>query len=691
MIQKTFFHDVVPVSMLLKAFYWSRSLFLKSKFLKHNLNSKLTRSSSEIHLEREGRERIRRISNAVAGVAWRSTLLDMLWISGPVTFIGATVGYYLGYGHLPTIGTLIYFFFFGVITSLASVLANIFNNYRHAGQSRSNERNLSQVIDDIPELIMQTRNLSIAQLEGDAKRREAATALLRKNDLSPDSVKLTVKELMGDDESAEVLGDIENYRRIGLRTRIHDLVDEYSPHIDPQIDALKEVAPEASQLLRERFHGHVRNLDAGVPRNEDFIERIMAAIEQEDHLLMTLDDVQQMLTLLFELINGREIPLLVFQYIGRWRLAQAFDHLEASRARYRFRQATGISRLKALTVYLAEASDTLVESVPPGLKTEDMLARSREAMNDLAQRIETRCRERHPDRAALRADHDKLANAIRLFRSMRDSFDLVERQHASLVRAQERWERISKETSEKTPQLRWGPGRRGLRISENTISLDNQAKVNVCAQLAPVIRKLYAYPSAESLMRDEVPHKRLILDVESAKNLAIEVAVVLDPYVHLSRPEVQRAINSSNAADFSAVEPGFSAATKAALGAAMSKEMVDDMSRSAHSLAVALVKHYQITLEPEAIDFLCDQYGADRQALEILGSNTSRAVARSLNAPSHTLPPIGSTPRPWYRALVQAKQVLEHKNRHHKHGDGHKHHTSSKKQPTHHNDQNISR
>ncbi|PPJ44598.1 hypothetical protein C0075_25645, partial [Rhizobium sp. KAs_5_22] len=71
----------------------------------------------------------------------------------------------------------------------------------------------------------------------------------------------------------------------------------------------------------------------------------------------------------------------------RWRYAEAFDRVEEARARYRISQAVGLSRLKALTVYLAEASEPLVEDAAAGLQAEILLARSREAMDDLAHRI----------------------------------------------------------------------------------------------------------------------------------------------------------------------------------------------------------------------------------------------------------------------------------------------------------------
>ncbi|WP_027349623.1 hypothetical protein [Halotalea alkalilenta] len=625
---------------------------------KRTPRARMAEDTPRVRLEREGRDRIRRISQAVEKVPWSSSLLNLLWIGGPVTFIGAIGGYYIGYGHLPTVGNLLFFIFFAVVTSVAGILTTIVNNYRHAGRYRKVERQITRVIDALPELIMMTRDLEVERLEGDARRREAAMMLLRKQDLSADGIELAVRELIGDTESARTLADIDTYRRIGLKSRINDLIAAHAGHIEPQLSELGELAPEAAALLRERFYGRTPDLDNGVPRGENFIERVLAAIEQDDELLMTLADVEEMLTLAFELINGREIPMLVFEYRGRWRLAQSLDALEQARARYRIGQALGLSRLKALTVYLAEASDTLVEDAASGLRAEVLLERCREAIEDLAARIARLAADPQADRSALREQADVLANAMRLFRHMRDGYDEVGRHHAALLRASQRWERISSHSSDQETRLRLGPGRRGLRIRESVIVLDDHAKTQICAQLAHLIRQLHARPSLRARLPHETPQAALSVDTDSAKRLAIEIALALEPHIHLSRPEVQRAINSTNAADFTSLEPGYSAATKAALGAAMVKEVDDDLSRSAESLALALVRHYQVELEPAAIEFLHRQYGARKGTLEMLSKyeQSSRSPVSFL---SHRMPPIGRTPRHWYRALVVARQALE--------------------------------
>ncbi|MHB0774019.1 hypothetical protein [Halomonas sp. WWR20] len=612
----------------------------------------------QVRLEREGRDEIRRITAAVEKVPWTVSLMQILWTAGPVTLLGAWGGYLLGYGKAPTLENYIFFISFTVITGAAGIIANIAHNLTRGGRAQRTQRKIERVIKTLPELLLVTRNLIVESLEGDARRREAAAMLLRKQDLSPEGVELAAIELLDDRDSARIISQIDIYRRVGLHARIRDLVALNRETLEPQFVELFEVAPEATRLLRERFEGHAPNIHQGVPRDENFIERVMAAIEQDNDLLMTLQDVEEVLVLAFELISGREIPMLSFEYRGRWRLARAFDNLEEARARHRIAQATGLSRLKALTAYLAEQSGTLVEDAASGLRAEVLLERSVQAMNalteqiqHLAQAVEAGQIER---KRTLRTKADILTNAIKLYKTVSSAYEQIGRSHAQLIRMADRWEAVSAHLSDDTTRLRLGPGRRGLRIRERTIALDDEAKAQVCKRLAKALQAANISDRISQAENDT----QWAMDI--AKRLAIDVTLALEPYIQLSRPAVQRAINSSNAADFGQLEPNLSAAAKAALGAAMVKEIDSDLSRTAESLALALVRRYRVELEPNAIEFLSRQYGAREATLRMLSnlSSHTRTEARNISYLSQRPPAVGAPQRDWYRALVQARRHL---------------------------------
>lgn len=627
-----------------------------------SLRRRNANSEPHVRLEREGRDRIRRITQAMDKVPWTNSTMQLLWVSGPVTLIGAFVGYLLGYGRGPSLENYIFFISYALITGVAGIIANFAH---HLTRGRKHERSaarVSHVIDTLPELVLVTRDLIVENLEGEARRREAAAMLLRKHDLSPEGVELAALELLDDSDSARLISQIDIYRRLGLQARIRDLVGLYRDTIDVQLNELADVAPEAISLLRDRFAGRAPDLHQGVPRDENFIERVLAAIEEDNELLMTLQDVEEMIILGFELICGRRIPMLTFEYRGRWQLARSLDALEQARSRYRIQQATGLSRLRALTVYLAESS-TLVEDAAAGLRAEALAIRCRQAMDALAEQVEDLAAGvragRNDLRAELRSRADVLTNALKLFRTVQENYDRVARSHAALIRHSQRWEAVTEKMNDSETHLQVGPGRRGLRIHESHLELTDGQKARVCRHLAGYLDETRAERERPRDGDTPVVGERLSADVEMAKRLAIEIALALDPHIGLSRPEVQRAINATNAAYFGHLEPDLSAAAKAALGAAMVKEINDDLSRSAESLAIALVRHYRVTLDPEAVAFLHHQYGARQSTLNMLSNIDQTTMHRKISLLSQRPPGVGQAPRRWYRALVRARRALD--------------------------------
>ncbi|MFC0269442.1 hypothetical protein [Kushneria aurantia] len=614
-----------------------------------------------VRLEREGRDRIRRITQAVDKVAWTSSTMQILWISGPVTLLGAFVGYLLGYGRGPTMENYIFFISYALITGVAGIVANFAHHLTRGRKQERSAARVSQVIDTLPEMVLITRDLIVESLEGDARRREAAAMLLRKHDLSPEGVELAALELLDDPESARLISQIDIYRRLGLQARIRDLVAHSRDSVDPRLNELADLAPEAISLLRDRLVGRAPDLHCGVPRDENFIERVLAAIEEDNELLMTLQDVEEMIILGFELICGRRIPMLTFQYSGRWLLARTLDDLEQARSRYRIQQATGLSRLRALTVYLAE-SHTSVEDAAAGLRAETLASRCRDAMDRLAEQIQQLAVEvaagHSEQRRELRNRADTLTNALKLFRTVEESYDRIGRSHASLIRHSQRWEAMTEQMSDNATRLQVGPGQRGLRIHENHIELTDSEKGRVCRHLSRYLKETRAERERPRDGDTRISPERHEADVEMAKRMAIEIALALDPHIGLSRPEVQRAINATNAAYFGHLEPDLSAAAKAALGAAMVNEINDDLSRSAESLAIALVRHYHVALEPEAVKFLHRQYGARESTLNMLSNIDQHAMHRNVSMLSQRPPSVGNVPRRWYRALVRARRAL---------------------------------
>lgn len=83
------------------------------------------------------------------------------------------------------------------------------------------------------------------------------------------------------------------------------------------------------------------------------MERIPAAIEQENEELITLPDVEHLPSLCFELLCGRSITYLKAEYKGGdWNLTKAMHRLENCHNEYRLARVRVYSRLQALASYI---------------------------------------------------------------------------------------------------------------------------------------------------------------------------------------------------------------------------------------------------------------------------------------------------------------------------------------------------
>lgn len=613
-------------------------------------------ASADVYLEHEGERRIRQMVETVQTVPWSVTLAELAWTAGPVTLIAAQGGYWFGYGKsLPT-DTLL---FFVAYTLLAGVIGQVVRIIYRAVQGRQIQRRqdaLTTIIDLLPETVFAVRDLSLEPLTADARRREAGWIMLRKEDPDPQTVAMVVEDLTGSARLAYTMGRVESYRRAGLHRRVADLLEEDEPQIRLVLDELREQAPAVAATLRTRLERGAPTLKQGVPREENFVERVLAAVEDGNESLLTLRDVEEMLVLAFELVNGRQIPMLTFTYRGRWQLARAADALEAARSDYQVARASGYSRLRALVDFLTtQAADPELSEGPGGRPQAELVAVCRRAITRLVSRIR-RLRvdavQGRGDAVEMLAERTAtLETALTLYRKMQEAYRLQWRRSAALLRAGERWNAVAAQYPEPETALRVGRGHSGLRVREQRICLEDEQRIAVALALADVLRE------ADWLARANR------LGVDRAKRLAVEVALALEPHIQLSRPDVQRAINNANAPFFAGVLPGMSAARKAAVGVAVAQEVRKDMARAAEGLAAALVRHYRMRLTPAAIAWLERTFGADPDVLRAVADHTvpgDRVTFEALRRQPMNIPGFRSQ---WERERRLARELLELRGR----------------------------
>ncbi len=630
------------------------------------LSDHRTDRSDRITLDRYKNEHSRRFRRSLNKVRLSHTLMQLFWTAGPVTGLGLIGGYYIGFGQLPSLQLLIYFVSFTALSGLIGLVARLVYINTRGYLKEQGERDVLEVTDKLGDLILATRDMNVQAWEGDARRREAALQLLRRVDLTSYGVSIAFTDLTGDREIGRIMAQIYTYRRIGLYSRVRELYAEYRDQIHRAVMDLGENAPDAARELRQWFTGgSIGTSRRGVAREPFFLQRIMSSIENNNPHLMTFRDVEEVIILAFELINGREIPTLVFEYSGRWKFARALDELEVRRSQYRVYQARGGNRIRALAAFLVETGYVTREELPEGISIYQLVDEVTAIIDRLADDI-------------ARATTDpnvSLAERKRLIRIMRTSMELYNmsykayretgRRHARLLEAARNWEKLVSQAYGDPGALNLGTGKRGIRILENTISLDDDARLEVCRHLAWYFEKLDVHKTGFTF-RPPDDHSLDLEDVEAlqsreasasmaARYLAIEIALALEPHIRLSKPEIQRNINATKAMYLGELSPEMNAMQKAELGRRMAGEADNRLDVAAEQMADTLVRLYDVTLTPEARDFLHYTYGARMEVLELLDKRDKHTD--SMVSHLNERPPLVEPPKAhWAKTVAAARK-----------------------------------
>ncbi len=603
-----------------------------------NTATPLRPGNGTVRLEREGLSRIDRIVASAREVPWGLTALQLLWTAGPVTFLALQGGHLLGFGRPAPVQNVVYFGVYTLILGLIGLFARFSANLIRGRKQAEARLNLTRVIDLLPDLIFGVRDLALAALPEPNRRREAASILLRKSDLGPDSIGLAVEELTEDAELARTARQIEIYRRMGMHSRVADLVAQSSERRAAALEALHASAPEAADILRERLSGRAPSQDKGVPRSDGFIDRILSAADRDDPSLMTLADAEDLLVLTLELMSGREIGSLTFEYQGDWRLARTLDEVERMRNSYRLAQAAALSQLRALAARLVEMEEAPVTEDALRLPAAELQQHCQMALRSMLISLRQAGGERKQRRA-------RLKQPLVFIKRLRRAEAQLHEAHERYERALRRWSALRDKVGRREPK------NARLRIQEHRVRLNDEQKLRVSAALVAYLDEAGIHSEDQRLFCGSRP-----LREEDAKQLATELVLILEPILGIGDAGVQMAITSSNAAYFHGLEPGFSADAKAGIAAAVVKEVKQDAGRAAEHLALRLTRVYGVPLSPEMRGFLCDQYGANPERLEIIAA---APLPETLPAESSAKPLLPNRAKEWRQLVSGTEQLIE--------------------------------
>jgi hypothetical protein len=140
----------------------------------------------------------------------------------------------------------------------------------------------------------------------------------------------------------------------------------------------------------------------------------------------------------------------------------------------------------------------------------------------------------------------------------------------------------------------------------------------------------------------------------TARRLAIEIAVALEPHIGLSKPEIQRNINATKAIYLGSISPEMSAEQKKELAEKMANEVDNGLNIAAVRLAETLVEQYHVELTDGAIDFFVQNYNASRKTLEKIAAIDENRTMESII--SNQLPPAVQAPKSAWKKKLQKLQ-----------------------------------
>jgi hypothetical protein len=627
-----------------------------------------TVKADRITLGREANEHSRRLRRSLNKVRLSQALMQIFFTAGPVTALGLIGGYYIGFGSLPSTQLLIYFISFTALSGIIGLIARLVYNTTRGHLKEQGERDILDVTDTLGDLILAIRDMQVQMYEGDARRREAALQLLRRVDLTSYGVTIAFTDLTGNRSIGDIMGQVYTYRRIGLISRVRELYAAHREQINEAIRQLDQNSPDAARELRQWFAGGTLGTSkSGVTREPFFLQRIMSSIENNNPLLMTFRDVEEMIILAYELISGREVPTLVFDYSGRWKFARALDDLESKRSQYRVWQARGGNRIRALAAYLVETGYASMEELPEGMNIYQLVDEVRAILDRLADDINAATGDPAYPKTELKRLAGIMKTGIELYSMAYKAYREMGSRHARLLEAARKWDELTSNAYGDPGRFKLGSGRRGIRIREDTISLDDEERLEVCRHLSWYFEKLDVQRTGFSFTgpvgdlsftdSDESGLAPQTDGAMAARRLAIEIALALEPHIRLSRPEIQRNINATKAIYLGELSPYMNALQKAELGKRMSREADDRLGVAAEQMADTLVRLYDVELTREAKDFLHYTYGARPDVLEQLEEKEKQSgdMVSHLNE----RPPLVESPGPqWAKAETSARKQL---------------------------------
>lgn len=579
---------------------------MKNPLLNHN--DKISNLNDEV--KRTGDDFTKQVTKALKKESWKLNFFELAWMAIITVGIGLYLAYKIGYGKTPENNVFVYFGIYTAIFVIMSVIVRILKTTAENEAEVKTQRSLLRCNNHIFHLMAKSRNQFMVDMDEPQRRIFAATVVLQNPDSSSSELEVAVQDLTGNEELAFAVCRIESFRHHGMMARIQDEYIKIETLVQKHYEELMDISPLAAEIFFERMKGHAPNMQEGYSRNIGFLERTMNAIDNNDLDLMPFEDVHSIFSFTFEMLNGREIPVLHPQFKGHEDYMEVQEKLDRSRSYLKQAIAKRNSRLKSLADLLSNEVETEIV-MPTTFDSSDIIDVIENLYAEYRKKINTAIKNKNTKelkhlRKTLKTSfkyqekiqtHQRRAERyLTVFNSIQKSYNKQWRKHGKSI------ELILGDDANHS--------KKGISIREDYITLDDSEKLFLAKKLITL---------HQHIIKEQKENTQKFINIEFTqekfKRLAMEYVLILDEMLHFNQPEEMFAIEFSNSPYFSHIDINSPSRTKVGLAILSIEELQQTRKKVAHRLAFNLREYYKVALNKKTIDYFVQNFGADREQL----------------------------------------------------------------------------
>lgn len=540
------------------------------------------------------------LKKAMREESWLLTLLWMIWLSGPVTYLSLQAGSYAGYGKAAPTQTVVYFAIYSIITAAFTILSRIFNHAVIIPQRQKKTDLIEDTINRLFMLYFAARNQHLKTFSYEDRRIVAAWWYVSSANSEDIDLEHLISQISNDSDLGDAIRRIEYYRSQGLYTLMKDEIALHQEKIDIFIEDLNIRFPALALYLQDRFRGIAPKLNRGHTRPAGFLERLSDVLEDSDPSAATDDDMLCMVHLALELLLGRSIFTVYPQFNGLERLEEAREEFDKNLSDFRLAIRRRNERMVSLIIDLLERDqlDNDAYFFTKGAKTQMLLEF---LLKSLAQipRGDLKIRQRYEEIRKLNLKVEKLWHSV----------------HSKERIYNRLWQKDATKLKEQfSGEQKINHKKSVLVFEEHDIMLTERQRFECAQNILAIIDDIIIRRknlTALSVADDTI--ERLCND--DYKVIAAQIGNVFDEVLNISEPEEQLAIEASKSCDFGAVLPDQPLAIKLQNAKIAINEIDNNRAEAAHKLASFLARYLNVPLGEQIIDYLVTEYDASREFL----------------------------------------------------------------------------